>query len=103
MLMSEESSAHKNPLSDVAMLSHFTYVYNIQSAPDFLNTDISNHLRYQIIYFGHSPDFYVHSNSCYLKILISQSKFSGTRKFTLRYQYFEMIIDFEISRADCAF
>ena len=33
--------------------------------------------------------------------MISQSKFSGTRKFTLRYQLFGMIFNFEISRVDC--
>ena len=32
------------------------------------------------------------------KLLIFQSKFSGTRKFTLKYQDFEMNFDFEISR-----
>ena len=34
------------------------------------------------------------------KLLLSQSKFSETRKFSLRYQYFSMNFDFEISRAD---
>ena len=34
---------------------------------------------------------------------MSQSKFSGTRKVTLRYQKFGMKIDFEISRVDCIF
>ena len=33
-----------------------------------------------------SPTFLRQFNYCYLKLLISQSKFSGTRKFTLRYQ-----------------
>ena len=32
---------------------------------------------------------------------VTSSKFSGTRKFTLRYLKFEMSFDFEISRADC--
>ena len=36
----------------------------------------------------------------HFKLLISQSKFSGTRKFTLRYHLFEMDFDLEISRAD---
>ena len=35
---------------------------------------------------GQSSYFSLHFNSCYLKQLIPQSKFSGTRKFTLRYQ-----------------
>ena len=30
--------------------------------------------------------FCLHLNSCCIKLLLSQSKFSGTRKFTLRYQ-----------------
>ena len=43
----------------------------------------------------------LHFKSCYLKLLISQSKFSGTRKFTLRYQQFEIGFDSEVSRIDC--
>ena len=39
-------------------------------------------------------------DSGYLKLLISQNKFSGSRKIILRYQQFEMNIDFEISRVD---
>ena len=35
-------------------------------------------------------------SSFYLKLLISQSKFSGTRKFTLRYQYLEMNFNFDL-------
>ena len=35
-----------------------------------------------------------------LKLLVSQSKFSGTRKLTLRYQSFKINFDFEISQAD---
>ena len=64
------------------------------------NTDISNHSISQRIYFGHI--FYLHvftSQSFYLKLLISQSKFSGIRKFTLTYQWFRM--NFEISRVEC--
>ena len=37
-------------------------------------------------------------NSFYLKPLVSQSKFSGTRKFTLRYQWAWISFDQEISR-----
>ena len=33
---------------------------------------------------------------------MSQSKFSGTRKFTLRYQKFRIIFDIDISRVDCS-
>ena len=40
-------------------------------------------------------------NSSYLRILVSQSKFSVTRKFTLRYQQFGMSFNFEISRVGC--
>ena len=36
------------------------------------------------------------------KLLISQSKFSGTRKFTLKYQLFGINFDFEISIVDCS-
>ena len=42
--------------------------------------------------------FYIHFNFFYLKLLISQNKFSGTRKLTLRYQKFSMNFDFEILR-----
>ena len=49
--------------------------------------------------FGHS--LYLHWNPCCLKLLVFKSKFSGTRKFTLRYQYFRMNFDFEILRVDC--
>ena len=44
-------------------------------------------------------DFIAHS--CYLKLMISESKFSGTRKFTSRYYEFGMTFDFEITRLDC--
>ena len=37
----------------------------------------------------------------YLKLLISQNKEFGASKFTLRSQWFEINIDFEISRVDC--
>ena len=43
---------------------------------------------------------HLYENVCNLKLLVPQSKFSGTRKFTLRYQLFEMNFDFEISRVD---
>ena len=41
---------------------------------------------YQRIKFGDFFLFSLHFISCYLKLLLAQSKFSGTRKFTLRYQ-----------------
>ena len=39
---------------------------------------------------------FVHFSSCYLKLLIPicQSKFSGTRIFTLKYHWFGMNLDF---------
>ena len=37
---------------------------------------------------------FLHFNFCFLKVLISQSKFSGLRKFTLRYQYFELVLNY---------
>ena len=43
---------------------------------------------------------YIIINSCFLKLLISQSKFSGNRKFTMRYQQFGMNFKFEISRVE---
>ena len=52
------------------------------------NTDISNYflitmnIVWNISYFS----LHVSFQTCYLKLVISQSKFSGTRKFTLRYQ-----------------
>ena len=39
----------------------------------------------------------IYQSQVHLKLLISQSKFSGTRKFTLRYQQFGMNLDFDIS------
>ena len=46
--------------------------------------------------------FYSYSifNSSHIKLLISQSKFSGTRNFSLSYQLFGMNFEFEISRVD---
>ena len=56
-------------------------------------------LVYQKIYSRHISCSYF--NSLYLKLLISKSKLSGTRKVTLKYKLFEMNIYFEISRVDC--
>ena len=44
--------------------------------------------------------FHLHFNFCYLKLLVFQSAVSGTRKLTLRYQWFEMKFDFDISGVD---
>ena len=38
---------------------------------------------------------------CNSSLLISKSKFSGNRKFTLRYQWVEKNLDFKMSRVDC--
>ena len=43
-------------------------------------------LLYQGILYGHILNFSIHFSAFYLKLLISQSKFFGPRKFTLRYQ-----------------
>ena len=72
----------------------------VQSNLDCSNTDVSKYHKSKNIVWTHSL-FYLHSNSCSLKLLISQSKFSGTRKFTLRYHKFVMSVDFEISIVDC--
>ena len=45
--------------------------------------------------------FSLHISSCHLKLLVFESKFSGSRKFTLRYQQFEMNFDFETSTVAC--
>ena len=47
---------------------------------------------------GHISYYKFGLNSFYLKLLISQSKFSGHRKFTLRYQLFWVNFNFEISK-----
>ena len=52
----------------------------------YSNIDISRYLPYHHYILDTFPTFYLHFNSCFLKLLISQSKFYGTRKFTLRYQ-----------------
>ena len=38
---------------------------------------------------------------CYPKLLVSKSTFSCPRKFTSRYQLFDLNIDFEISKVGC--
>ena len=61
-----------------------------ESTLNILNIDISKYLKstllYQRIHFGYISYFHSHFISYHFKLLISQSKFSGTRKFTLRYQ-----------------
>ena len=59
-------------------------------------------LFYKTISFGHISCFYFHLNSCYL-FSVCQSILSGTKKFTLRYQYFGMNFNSEISRFDCIY
>ena len=63
---------------------------------DISNTDIAG----QRIHFDQISIFYLHFNFYNTKLLISQSKFSGIRKFTLRYQYSGMNFHFEISKVD---
>ena len=62
------------------------YEHSIQSTLVISNTGISKYslLSKNTVYTDFL--FYIHFNFCYLKLLISQSKFSGSRKFTLRYQ-----------------
>ena len=57
---------------------------------------------YQRIQFRHISDFYFHFNSCLSKTTGISKKNSGARKFTLRYQYFGMNFDLEISRVSCS-
>ena len=45
-----------------------------------------NIFLYQRIKVGQISYFSLHFSFCHLKLLISQCKFSGTRKLTLRYQ-----------------
>ena len=63
------------------------YFKTIQSAVDISKFDIlisqSNHL-FQGVWYLNIPTFTFHS--FYLKLLLFQSKFSETRKFTLKYQ-----------------
>ena len=59
-------------------------------------TDISKYpIKSKNIVWTHLL-FYFHFSCYYLKLLTSQSKFSGTRKFALRYQQFGMNFDFDI-------
>ena len=58
----------------------------IQSTLAISNTDISKYLLYQRPKFWHIPYFYFHFKSLYLKLLITQSKFSLTKN------YFEILI-----------
>ena len=76
-------------------------VCNIQSTLDSSNTDILKYHPILKIQFRLFSYFHLHFKSSHLKLLISQSKFSGTRKFILKYQQSGMNFDFEISRVDC--
>ena len=58
-----------------------------------------NTLMYQRKYSIHIS--YLYSKSLYLKLLVSQSKLSGIRKYTLKYKLSEMNFVFEISRVEC--
>ena len=72
----------------------FSFKFKIQST-----LDIPSLITQSIVSKNTVRTFsYLYFNSCHLKLLISQSKFSGTREFTLRYQQFEMYLQFEISR-----
>ena len=66
-----------------------------------LGVPILKHFRVNNILWTHFPIFVHILNDVISKLLVSPSKFSGTRKFTLRYQKFELNFDFEISRAEC--
>ena len=83
-------------------LVHFENVilYTVNSY--FSNTDISKNLliRTSYSYFEHFSILFT-SELLLSQLLISQSKFSGARKFTLRYRYFGTNSDFEISRVNC--
>ena len=52
------------------------------------NTDISNYflISMNIVWTYFLFFFACQFQTCYFKLVIFQSKFSGTRKFTLRYQ-----------------
>ena len=66
------------------------------------NTDISKSLLISKNTFTmHLPFFFTFQLRIYLKLLVSLSKFSDTRKFTLRYQAFEMNFDFETVGNEC--
>ena len=75
----------------VRIIKHFPFFGDIPVNPEIhptliiLNTASQSTLLYQKMWFGHIFCFYFHFSSFYLKLLISQSKLSGTRKFTLRY------------------
>ena len=45
--------------------------------------------------------FYLHFNSHYPKLMISERYFPESRNFTLRYHYFGMNLDLAILRANC--
>ena len=61
---------------------------------------ISQHTSYQRIQFEHVPYFSLHFSFSFMNLPISQSKFSGTRKFALRHQWYGMNFDFGICRVN---
>ena len=87
-----DNSKQQTPLHIAAKNGHVDVVKvtgkYVLSAHDILSTGISKYryLLYQRKQFRNILYFYFHFNSFYLKLLISQSKFSGPRKFSLRYQ-----------------
>ena len=64
--------------------------------------DVSKHLFYVKEYSVDTfPIFCFHFlSSVYLELAISQSKFSGTKTFIVRYRLFGMNLDLDISRVD---
>ena len=70
----------------------------VQSTLNISNTDTSKHsLISKKTVWNIFYDSLIFSSG-YRKLLLSQSKCSGSRKFNLGYKYFEMTSDFEISR-----
>ena len=85
-----DNSKQQTPLHIAAKNGHVDVVKvtgkYVLSAHDILSTGISKYPLISKKEFRNILYFYFHFNSFYLKLLISQSKFSGPRKFTLRYQ-----------------
>ena len=90
----------------VCKKKYLSWVYGVVRKNLLLGVTIQHHEASLLMPVSDLRDrfFYPHStpmkDTYNLKLLVSQSKFSGTRKFTLRYQYFGMNFDFEISRVD---
>ena len=95
----EENEYNQSPISQILVAQRKSY-YKEYSL-DTIHTYSLDTIHNPYIQFGHNPYFYLHFSICYFKLLIPQSKFSGTRKFTLRYQQFGKTVDFELLRVDC--